>query len=86
MLALPEDSITDASTMKENIIWVSLTLAINRWLYFSGFRCFLERSYSLMLANWYEFLSLAAILRIALPLAGIFRFEGIETNSTGDVC
>jgi len=36
-----------------------------------------------MFDNWYEFLSLAAILRIAVPLAGILTFEGMETNSRG---
>lgn len=61
---------------------MSFIFAMSRWLYFSAL---LESEfYSFpMLANWYEFLSLAAMFRIAVPFAGTLRLAGIDTNSMG---
>jgi hypothetical protein len=36
-LAFPDDSRTEASIIKLNMIEVSFTFAIRRWLYFSAF-------------------------------------------------
>jgi len=86
LLALPCDSRTEASIMKLNIIYVSFTFAISKWLYFSGRAVYPElwAAFSLpMLASWYEFFNLATIFRIAVLLAATLRLLGIAPNSIG---
>jgi hypothetical protein len=87
-LALPVFSRTETSKMKLNIIWVSLTLAMRRWLYFSVlyFETPFYWSSLLILINWYEFLSLAPIFKIAVPFAVTFMFPGTAENSIGLYC